>query len=99
MMRSYQRVLTKCMTPARTKNGPKSLLMRGSLRLEGRPRLGDRETALIQRPADDHPLDVVEAERRHGMQIVERADPARIDQSPLGRPCGLTKRVQVGAFH
>src|SRR4051794_32725797 len=99
MIRSYQRVLTKCMIPAKTKNGPKSLPMRRILWLEGRLGLGDAEALLVQGPADDHAAQVVESELRESAEIVERPDAAGVDQLPVGRRCGLAERVEVGALH
>src|SRR6266536_6514994 len=99
MIRSYQRVLTKCMTPAKTKNGPKSLPMRGILRLEHSLRLGDREAPLVEGAADDHPTEVLQPQLREGAQVVERPDAARVDQLAVGCLGGLPERVDVGPLH
>src|SRR3954469_2391349 len=100
MIRSYQRVLTKCMTPAKTKNGPKSLLtIAETLWTERRPRLGDAEPLLLERTPDDHSLDVAQAEACDRPQVLERSDPARIDHLGLGRLRNLPERVEVGALH
>src|SRR3954452_14508447 len=99
MIRSYQRVLMKCMSPAKTKNGPKSLLMRRILWTEDRLGFGDREALLVERPSDDHASEVVQLQIGQGAQIVQRADAPRIDPLPAGRPGRFPKRVQVGSLH
>src|SRR5215207_989526 len=99
MMRSYARVLTKCMIPAKTKNGPKSLLMGRSLWAERGPRLGDAEPLLVQRPADDHALDDLETEPGNCAQILERPNAARVDQLALGCIRDPSQRIEVGPLH
>src|SRR6478735_11950325 len=99
MIRSYQRVLTKCMIPANTKNGPKSLLMSRSLWTERRPRLGDREALLVQGPADDHALHVLDPEAGDRAQVVEGADAAGIDQIAIGRLRDLAQRIEGRPLH
>src|SRR5215207_7570770 len=98
MIRSYQRVLAKCMMPAKTKNGPKNLPMQGNLS-EGRLRLGDAEAFLVQRPADDHAAEVAETQLGEGTEMVERSHAARVDQLAVRRVRHSTQRVKVGSLH
>ena len=63
--------------------------------VERRLALGDREPALVERPADDH---AGERRRRRGgelAQVVEGADPARVDQlrPGLGRGLGAGREL------
>src|SRR5689334_4053286 len=98
MIRSYQRGLMKCMRPAKTKNGPNSLLMHGNL-FESRLSLGDVEAALVQRAADDHAGEVFEAETGHGPQVVQRSDTTRVDELAVRRGCHPTQGVEIRTLH
>src|SRR5215212_7858030 len=99
MMRSYWRGLTKCMTPAKTKNGPKSLPMGPILWLEDGLSLGDGEAALVERPPHNHAAEVLEAQAGHGPEVIQRADAAGVDQLSTDRPGHLAKRFEVGSLH
>src|SRR5262245_56298834 len=100
MIRSYQRVLTKCMTPAKTKNGPNSLLsMRLRLWAECRTCLGDREAPFVECPPDDHALEVVESESSERAQVIEGSDAARVDDVAVGRGGHISQRGEIGTLH
>src|SRR4051794_19313650 len=47
---------------------------------EDRLAFADGETLLVERPADDHPAEVVQTELVQRAKIVESADAARVDQ-------------------
>src|SRR5215208_611310 len=89
----------KCMSPAKTKNGPKSLPMRPILLTEVRLGLCDGEALLVERPADDHAGQVVDSKLGEGAQVVQGAHSARVDQLAVGRLRGLAERVEIGALH
>src|SRR4051794_17804616 len=99
MIRSYQRVLTKCMIPAKTKNGPKSLPIGRILWIEDRVGLGDREALLVQSPAYDHAPQILESQLGRGREIVGGADPPRVDRLAVGCLGGLAERIEVRALH
>ena len=70
-MRSYQCVLTKCMIPAKTKNGPNSLLMSRSLGPSAaRASATVKRRSYSARPTIT-PSDVVEPEAGQRPQVVD----------------------------
>src|SRR6188508_2733270 len=99
MIRSYQRGLMKCIRPAKTKKGPKRRRMQGNLSAERRLRLGDRETPLVERLADDHAFQVLQPQLGKNSQVVDRSDAARVDHLRLSRRGDLAERVEVGPLH
>src|SRR5688572_17840633 len=100
MIDSYQRGLMKCMTPAKTKNGPKSLRSIAlTLFTEYGLGLRDAEAVLVQRPAHDHALQVRQVQVSQRLQVVQRSDPARIDQVRVGRRRHLAERLGVRPLH
>src|SRR4051794_8407527 len=63
----------------RARNGGKAALP-ASAQVERRLALGDREAPLVERLADDHAREVDLAQRGEAAQVLERADPARVDE-------------------
>src|SRR4051794_41438106 len=99
MIRSYQRVLTKCMMPAKTKNGPKSLRMQPILWLERGLGLGDGEALLVERAAHDHAAEAGDLEVGERAEGIERAHPSPEDQLAICCPRGLAEGVGIRALH
>src|SRR3954452_1830957 len=60
-------------------------------------RLGDGEAALVERLAGDHARQVHEAQLLERLQVLERADPARVEKAAADHLAHVPDLVEVGA--